>query len=35
MTRDEVIAKARELITLVLGAAKCSTLIEKVFSLRT
>jgi 2-methylcitrate dehydratase PrpD len=33
MTRDEVIAKARELITPVLGAAKCSTLIEKVFSL--
>src|SRR5258708_38956665 len=33
MTRDEVIAKARELITPVLGAAKCSTIIEKIFSL--
>jgi 2-methylcitrate dehydratase PrpD len=35
MTRDEVIAKARELITPVLGAAKCSTLIEKVFAMET
>ena len=33
MTRDEVTAKARELITPVLGAGKCSTIIEKVFSL--
>jgi 2-methylcitrate dehydratase PrpD len=35
MTSDEVIAKARELITPVLGAAKCSTLIKKVFALET
>jgi 2-methylcitrate dehydratase PrpD len=33
MTRDEIIAKARELITPVLGAAKCSTIIEKIFAL--
>jgi 2-methylcitrate dehydratase PrpD len=33
MPRDEVVAKARDLITPVLGAAKCSTLIEKVLAL--
>jgi 2-methylcitrate dehydratase PrpD len=33
MTSDEVIAKARELITPVLGPAKCSALINKVFAL--
>ena len=35
MTRDEVIAKASELITPVLGTAKCSSLIEKVFHLES
>jgi 2-methylcitrate dehydratase PrpD len=33
MTRDEIAAKARDLITPVLGAASGSALIEKVFSL--
>jgi 2-methylcitrate dehydratase PrpD len=33
MTRDEVVAKARDLITPVLGAAACSTLIDKLLSL--
>jgi 2-methylcitrate dehydratase PrpD len=33
MTRDEVISKATDLITPVLGSAKCSSLIEKVFHL--
>ncbi len=33
MTRDEVVAKARELMTPVLGAATCSSLIERVFTL--
>jgi 2-methylcitrate dehydratase PrpD len=33
MTREEVIAKARELITPVLGAAKFSAIVEKVFAL--
>jgi len=35
MPRDEVVAKARDLITPVLGAATCSTLIEKVLSLES
>ncbi|HKW62741.1 MAG TPA: MmgE/PrpD family protein [Candidatus Acidoferrum sp.] len=35
MTRDEVIAKASELITPVLGAAKCSSLIDRVFHLES
>ena len=35
MTRDEVVAKARDLITPVLGAAACSTLIAKLLSLET
>jgi 2-methylcitrate dehydratase PrpD len=33
MTRDEVIAKARELMTSVLGADPCSKLIERVLGL--
>ena len=35
MTRDEIVAKARDLIAPVLGTARCSTLIEKVFYLET
>jgi 2-methylcitrate dehydratase PrpD len=35
MPRDEVVAKARDLITPVLGAAKCSTLVDKVLALDT
>src|SRR5450759_3036193 len=33
MTRDEVVAKARELMAPVLGASTCSTLIERVLTL--
>jgi 2-methylcitrate dehydratase PrpD len=33
MTRDEVVAKARDLITPVLGATACSTLITKLLAL--
>jgi 2-methylcitrate dehydratase PrpD len=33
MTRDEVVAKARDLITPVLGATACSTLISKLLAL--
>ena len=33
MTRDEVVAKARELMTPVLGTGKCSALIERVLAL--
>jgi len=33
MTRDEVVAKARELIAPVLGGATCSNLIERVLGL--
>jgi 2-methylcitrate dehydratase PrpD len=33
MPRDEVVAKARDLITPVLGAASCSALIDKVLAL--
>src|SRR5207248_3136773 len=33
MSRDEVIAKARDLITPVLGAASCNALIDKVLGL--
>jgi hypothetical protein len=33
MTREEVVAKARELMTPVLGDAKCSSLIERVLAL--
>jgi 2-methylcitrate dehydratase PrpD len=35
MTREEVVAKARDLITPVLGATACSTLIAKLLSLET
>jgi len=35
MTREEVVAKARELISPVLGGANCSTLIDKVFALES
>ncbi len=35
MTRDEVVEKARDLITPVLGPATCSTLIDKMLSLET
>jgi 2-methylcitrate dehydratase PrpD len=35
MTRDEVVAKARELMAPVLGAATCSKLIERVLALDT
>ncbi len=33
MTRDEVVAKARELMTLVLGASTSNNLIERVLEL--
>ena len=33
MTRDEVVAKARDLMTPVLGAQTCTNLIEKVLKL--
>jgi 2-methylcitrate dehydratase PrpD len=33
MTRDEIVAKSRDLITPVLGAATCGTLIDKVLTL--
>jgi len=33
MTREEVVAKARSLITPVLGDAACSTLVEQIFAL--
>jgi 2-methylcitrate dehydratase PrpD len=35
MTRDEVVAKARELMAPVLGVAACSSLIERVLALDT
>jgi 2-methylcitrate dehydratase PrpD len=35
MTRDEVAAKARDLVTPVLGAAKAARLIETVLTLET
>jgi 2-methylcitrate dehydratase PrpD len=35
MARDEIIAKARDLITPVLGATKCANLIGKVFDLES
>jgi len=35
MTREEVIAKAADFITPVLGATKCATLIDKVFRLES
>jgi hypothetical protein len=33
MTRDEVVAKARDLMTPVLGVQTCTNLIEKVLEL--
>jgi len=35
MTRDEILAKARDLITPVLGAEKCSALLGKIFDLES
>lgn len=35
MTREEIVAKARDLITPVLGRAACSALIDKLLSLET
>jgi 2-methylcitrate dehydratase PrpD len=35
MTREEIIAKARDLVAPVLGAAKCQSLIDGVFSLES
>jgi hypothetical protein len=35
MTREEVVAKARDLMTPVLGAAKCAGLIDKIFALES
>jgi 2-methylcitrate dehydratase PrpD len=35
MTRDEIAAKARDLMSPVLGAPACQTLIDRVFSLET
>ena len=35
MTRDEVIAKATDLITPVFGATKCSSLIDRIFHLES
>jgi 2-methylcitrate dehydratase PrpD len=35
MTRDEILAKARDLITPVLGAEKCSALLLKIFDLES
>jgi 2-methylcitrate dehydratase PrpD len=35
MTRDEVVEKARDLIVPVLGAAACSSLIDRLWSLET
>ena len=33
MTRDEIVAKARDLIAPILGPAQCANLIERVLSL--
>lgn len=35
MTREEIIAKARDLVTPVLGASKCQALIDRVFDLES
>jgi 2-methylcitrate dehydratase PrpD len=35
MTRDEILAKARDLITPVLGAEKCSALLRKILDLES
>jgi hypothetical protein len=34
MSKDEIVAKARDLITPVLGAETCAKLIERVFARR-
>jgi 2-methylcitrate dehydratase PrpD len=33
MTREEVVAKSRDLLTPILGASTCASLIEKIFAL--
>jgi hypothetical protein len=33
MTREEIVGKARDLMTPVLGAQKCSRLIERILDL--
>jgi hypothetical protein len=33
MTREEIVAKARDLIAPILGPAQCASLIEKVLNL--
>ena len=35
MNREEVVAKARDLIIPVLGASKCDALVEKLLSLES
>ncbi len=35
MSHEEVVAKARDLMTPVLGAGKCGQLIDKIFALET
>jgi hypothetical protein len=35
MPREEVVAKARDLITPVLGPAACTSLIDKVFDVES
>jgi hypothetical protein len=35
MTRDEIIAKARDLVTPILGGDTCRRLIDAVFALET
>jgi hypothetical protein len=35
MSREEVVAKARDLIAPILGAKKCDTLVEKLLALET
>jgi 2-methylcitrate dehydratase PrpD len=35
MTRDEIAAKARDLITPILGSAKCANLLTKIFDLES
>ena len=35
MTRDEILAKARDLITPVLGSEKCSSLLHRIFDLES
>jgi hypothetical protein len=35
MTREEVVAKATDLITPVIGAKKCAALVEKIFAIES